>query len=245
MQKYPRLKNAPITEALIDIRIKLPSIFDAEKIDLIYKTIKAQYPERQVQKISEAIFAPKEDSVVKSAGAKINGYRYISTDKKQILQTRLDGFTFSRLHPYIKWQNLRDEAFRLWELYKNITSPVSITRVAVRYINNLNIPMPIKDFGDYLTAPPTVPDKLPQRVSSFLTRIVFHEPSINANAIITQALEQIVTDTAPIILDIDVFKFQPKGITEKDVWETIEKLRHFKNKIFFESITNSLKEIYA
>ena len=156
----------------------------------------------------------------------------------------MDGFTFSRLHPYIKWEELRNEAHRLWLLYKDITCPDSITRVALRYINNLNIPLPIRDFDAYLTAPPIVPEGLPQGVSSFLTRVVIHEPSIGANAIITQALEQVVGEVAPVILDIDVFKLRPEGIEEKDAWDTLEKLRHFKNKIFFKSITNKLKEMF-
>ncbi len=104
--------------------------------------------------------------------------------------------------------------------------------------------MPIRDFGDYLTAPPLVPEGLPQGVSSFLTRVVIHEPSVGANAIIIQALEQVSTDVAPVILDIDVFKLQPEGVEEKEAWDIIEKLRHFKNQIFFQSITDKLKEMY-
>ncbi len=244
LEDYPILKKAPITEALIDIRVKLPSDFDVKNISSIYESIKNQYPETQERKISKVKFEPKAEEIVKSSRPEIDGYRYFSTDKKQIVQARLDGFTFSRLHPYIKWEELRDEAHRLWQLYKNITCPESITRVAVRYINNLNIPMPIRDFSDYLTAPPTVSEGLPQVVSSFLTRVVIHESSVGANAIITQALEQIVTDVAPIILDIDVFKLEPRGIEEKDAWEIIEKLRHLKNKVFFSSITDNLKEMY-
>ncbi len=244
LEEYPILKKAPITEALIDIRVKLPSDFDVKNISSIYESIKNQYPETQERKISKVKLEPKAEEILKSSRPEIDGYRYFSSDKKQIVQARLDGFTFSRLHPYIKWEELRDEAHRLWQLYKNITYPESITRVAVRYINNLNIPMPIRDFSDYLTAPPTVPEGLPQVVSSFLTRVVIHESSVGANAIITQALEQIVTDVAPIILDIDVFKLEPKGIEQKDAWEIIEKLRHFKNKVFFSSITDNLKEMY-
>ena len=223
----------------------MPSEFDVKNIDSIYESIKEQYPEKQERRVAQVRLEAKAEEIVKSLSAKINGYRYVSSDKRQILQTRLDGFTFSRLHPYIKWEELRDEAYRLWQLYKDITSPESITRVAVRYINNLKIPMPIRDFSDYLTAPPIVPEGLPQGVGSFLSRVVIHESSVGANAIITQALvEQVVTDVAPIILDIDVFKLQPKGIEEKDAWEIIEKLRHFKNKVFFSSITDNLKEIY-
>lgn len=246
LEDYPVLKNAPITEALIDIRVKLPSEMDVKNIDSIYESIKEQYPERQEQKISEVRIEPSSvKESIKASKFKINGYRYISSDKKQILQARLDGFTFSRLHPYVNWEELRNEAHRLWLLYKNITSPV-ITRVALRYINSLNIPLPIKDFGDYLTAPPIIPEGLPQGVNSFFNRVIIYEPSIDANAVITQALEPLVAEVtrAPIILDIDVFKFRQEGIEEKEAWDIIDMLRHLKNKIFFKSITNKLKEMY-
>ena len=156
----------------------------------------------------------------------------------------MDGFTFSRLTLYETWELFRDEAYRLWEKYKEITAPV-ITRVALRYINKMEIPLPIKDFSDYLTAAPNVPEGLPQGVSSFLTRVVIHEPSIDAAAIITQALDQIVNlNVFPIILDIDVFKQRSEGINEEDAWDILEKLRHFKNEIFFKSITEKAKELF-
>jgi uncharacterized protein (TIGR04255 family) len=245
LEEYKILKNAPITEALIDIRVKLSANFDVQKIDSLYESIKEQYPHKETQRISKVEIETKEEKV-KPISHKINGYRYFSSDKKQVIQARMDGFTFSRLHPYIKWEDLRDEAYRLWLLYKDITSPEMRIRVALRYINNLKIPLPIKDFGDYLTAPPIVPEGLSQLVPSFLTRITFFEPALNAYAIITQALEPLPSEVkhAPIILDIDMFRYRQEGIEEKDAWETIEKLRHHKNKIFFKSITNKLKEMY-
>lgn len=160
----------------------------------------------------------------------------------------MDGFTFSRLHPYITWKQLRDEAYRLWKIYTDITSPELINRVAVRYINNLNIPMPIGDFGDYLTAPPIVPEKLPQGISSFFSRIVLPKPSINSFAIITQALETIIdsSKSLPIILDIDAIHLNPDDLSEKEAWNKLEELRHYKNEIFFNSMhLNKIKELYG
>ena len=40
LEDYPILKNAPITEALIDIRVKLPSDFDIKNLSSIYESIK-------------------------------------------------------------------------------------------------------------------------------------------------------------------------------------------------------------
>lgn len=245
MAEYQILRKAPITEALIDIRVKLSPDMDMRQIDSIYESIKNEYPKKQEQRISQVHVEQKPGEDIVKSSTKINGYRYISSDGKRIVQGRLDGFTFSRLHPYITWEDLRSEAYRLWLLYGKVTSPYLMTRVALRYINNLNIPMPIRDFSEFLTAPPPVPEGLPQGVSSFLTRVFIHEPAIGANAIITQALEQVITNVVPIILDIDVFKLQSEGIEEKEAWDTIEKLRHFKNQIFFNSITDKLKEIYV
>ncbi len=251
MEKYPIsvLKNAPITEALIDIRVKLPSTTDVKAIDSLFEKIKNRYPVRQEHRVSEFSFQlkPGEDPV-KAAKQRVNGYRYVSADQKQIVQARLDGFTMSRLRPYTKWTDLRDEAKELWGFYKEITKPEAITRVALRYINDLNIPFPMNDFADYLAAPPIVPHGLPQDVSSFLTRVIVPEPQLGANAIITQAFEPVAPEIKithlPIILDIDVFKYDSQGIDEKDAWNYIEQLRHFKNKIFDKSITYKLKETY-
>jgi uncharacterized protein (TIGR04255 family) len=248
LNNHPILTKAPITEALVDIRVKLPLDFKVERLDSVYQEIKELYPKKQVQKLSNIHFEVKpEEELIKSI-TKINGYRYLSADDKKIFQTRLDGFTFNRLSRYTKWEDLREEAYRLWLLYKKNTSPELITRVALRYINNLRIPMPIKDFNEYLKAPPIVPETLPQGVTSFLTRINIYNPDLDANAIITQALEPAGPEPAslPVVLDIDVFRMQSegKGIEEEEAWNLIEKLRHFKNKIFFESITDKLLEVY-
>jgi hypothetical protein len=34
------------------------------------------------------------------------------------------------------------------------------------------------------------------------------------------------------------------GLTEEDAWEILEKMRHFKNKTFFNSITEKTKELF-
>jgi uncharacterized protein (TIGR04255 family) len=245
-EEYPILRKAPITEALIDIRVKLRKDFDISQLESIHGSISEQYPIKKIMKRREDKITIEEGKPTVSAGEEIvYGYRYISDDQKQIFQARIDGFTFNRLKPYVTWDNMRDEAYRLWKIYTDYTSPELITRVALRYINNLNIPMPIEDYGDFLTAPPIVPEELPQEVSSFLNRVQINEPSLKVFGIIIQALDQIIDPKfAPIILDIDVFKLNQDGFEGRDAWETIEKLRSFKNKIFFNSITNKLKEAY-
>lgn len=247
MVEYTHLRNAPITEALIDIRIKVKEGFDVERFRALSDAIAGQYPDKKTRHRWEGRLEFKKGEGPISSGAEaIDGYIFTSADQKQIFQARIDGFTFNRLKPYDKWDSFRDEAKRLWQLYGGLVAP-EIVRVALRYINRFNIPLfpqPLRDFSEYLVAAPIVPEGLPQGVSSFLSRVVIHDPETDADAIITEAFEQIVDPKfLPIILDIDAFK-QKEQISEEDAWQTLEKLRHFKNDIFFKSITEKAKELF-
>jgi uncharacterized protein (TIGR04255 family) len=246
MAEYTHLGNAPIKEALIDIRVVLPDDFDVQKLQAIQDHIADRYPKKgekrfwmtRVELKSDA--PPKEESYDKG----IVGYHFTSTDGLFVLQARLDGFTLSRLKPYETWESMRDEAKDLWRFYTDVAKPKAITRVATRYINVLELPPPIGDFNEYLTSAPVVPEKLPQGLSSFLTRVIMHYPRLESVAIITQALEPSANPKViSIILDIDVFK-EMAFDNEEDAWAMLEKLREFKNTIFFESITEKTVGLY-
>jgi len=244
MAKYRYLKNAPIVEALIDIRAKNPSSFQVKEFSSLRETLKADYPtvdERRSLEWKGTIAGKQIAQTIEDKG--LYGYFFKTSDGKSVVQFRGDGFTFSRLAPYTNWDTVLSEARRLWELYSSKALPEVITRIAIRYINKLDLPLPIHDFSDYLTAPPRIPDSLPQEVSQFLTRVVIHESDITANII--QALERSPTpEHVAIILDIDVFKLRETGFNENSVWSELVQLRILKNRIFFESITEEAARLY-
>jgi len=247
MVEYTLLKNAPITEALIDLRVKIKEGFDVEQFQSLAGAISGKYPDKKTRHRWEGRVEFKKGGEPSSSGTEtIDGYIFTSADKRQVFQARIDGFTFNRLKPYDKWESFRDEARQLWKLYSDLVSP-EIVRVALRYINKFEIPLisqPSIKLSDFLAAAPIVPKGIPQGVSSFLSRVVVHDPETDADAIITQAFEQIVDPKfIPLILDIDVFK-QKELISEEEAWQTLEKLRHFKNNIFFKSITEKAKELF-
>jgi uncharacterized protein (TIGR04255 family) len=247
MTEYPILRNAPITEALIDFRIKIKEGFDVGQIEKLYDVISGEYPDKKARHRLEGRFEFKKgEKPISLSNEIVDEFVFTSTDQKQVFQARIDGFTFNRLKPYDKWESFRDEAVKLWRLFKELISP-EIVRVGLRYINKFDIPLfpqPLRDFNEYLTAAPIVPEGLPQGVSSFLTRVVIQNPEIDAAAIITQAFEQIIDPKfIPIILDIDTFK-QKDRIDEEEAWQDLEELRQFKNEIFFSSITERTKELF-
>lgn len=240
------LSRAPITEALLDLRAVLAGDFDVKGLEEIYDAIRDRYPKKDERRVDEFEFIvkPGEDPRALPKRKGIHGYFFKSADDKRIVQCRRDGFTFNWLKPYETWEAFRNEARELWGIYCQSARPTSITRIALRYINRLAIPLPLRDFSDFLTASPKVPTALPQGVTSFLSRVVIHDPSTSANAVITQAMEAVVTpEVVPIVLDIDVYREVAFPAESEDIWAIFEQLRHLKNKVFFESVTENTLEL--
>jgi uncharacterized protein (TIGR04255 family) len=248
MARERHLNKAPITEALIDIRVKLP----ADRQDPtciksftqnINKPFPGQFPEekelRDVQMKFEIGPPPRQETQSSHVG-----YRYDSKDGKRVIQTKLDGFTFSWLKPYETWEVLRKDAYAAWQVYRDLMKPEAITRVATRFINQIEIPGSSIDFNDYLTAAPVIPTELPQAYSSFLTRMAIPDVANQVMIIITQAFQQGVNpQVIPVVIDIDVFMeklFENQGESwDRMAWQNIDSLRSIKNRVFFESITET------
>jgi uncharacterized protein (TIGR04255 family) len=244
MGRPRHLKNAPIVEALVDLQVHLPADARVEQFDSFYKGILQSYPKKQERRRWEGRFSldgKVEGQKTEYKG--IDGYRYTSADGTQIIQTRLDGYTFSRLRPYETWEQLRDQALKHWRMYVEVAHPNVVHRIALRYINRLEIQRPLRDFSDYLTAPPIIPKELPQGLSNFLTRVVIPKEPIG-NAIITQALQEVKGNVIPIILDIDVIHVGQYSPKENRIVGILEELRLFKNEIFFASVTEELLGVY-
>ena len=81
MTEYQTLRRAPITEALVDIRVKLTPELDVRQIDSIYESIKHDYPQKQEQRLSQVEVGQKPGEDLIKSSTKINGYRYISSDR--------------------------------------------------------------------------------------------------------------------------------------------------------------------
>ncbi|MDA2925099.1 TIGR04255 family protein [Acidobacteria bacterium AH-259-L09] len=246
MAEPRHLQNAPIIEAIIDFRVKLHAGFQAEQFSDLEERLRDRFPEVKRRNLLESHFGVKEGKPIppttKYKG--LYGFFFKSEDGRSVAQFRTDGFTFSRLKPYTKWERVFPEAYELWNSYVELASPEFITRIGVRYINRLNIPVPIKEFTQYLTAPPTVPEGLPRAVGNFLTRLVISEPETGIATNITQALEKVESDFATIILDIDTYKKKEFEIDDESIKPTFEKLREIKNRVFFSSITEDTVRLF-
>jgi uncharacterized protein (TIGR04255 family) len=246
MAKPQHLNNAPITEALIDIHVEprvdisFDELQDAfSKLDFGYY-IKApiSYGTLGVQLTLDGL-QPKTSMESAQIGLRLH-----SDDEKFVAQCRLTGFTLSRLSPYDAWPALVQETKRIWSIYRERLEPVRVSRVATRFINNLQLPLEYgESFQIYLQKFADVPDEAPQAMTSFFQRFQLMDKSSTVN--LTLVLETVPQGgPVPVILDIDAFAVKELDPQGEELWNILEELRDLKNRCFFGSLTDRALELY-
>ena len=247
MSNYTVFPNAPITEAVIEIKAQLPEETTLKSLESFHDHIKNRFPEKQEQRFLKAAFKLSQKDKLSSLPTKTGtqGYLFRSLKEKKVVQSKIDGFAFNKLKPYENWKLFRSEGRELWELYSGIVNPIKIVRIGLRYINRIEVPLPFKDFSDYLLTNPQIAPNLPQTVSHFFMQLEVPNSDIEATAIITQTMDKPTkSNRLPLILDIDVFRITGYVGKTEEMWEDFEKLRDFKNDIFFNSVTEKAKELF-
>ncbi len=243
----PTFPHAPITEALLDIRVELPKDIEITDLDAFHDSVRDTYSEKQQRVAFTAGIkvTPNGPSAVPPT-AEPNGFIFRSPEGKKLVQARLDGFTFNKLRPYSSWAEFSEEARSLWDKYCNVAKPKKITRIALRYINKIEIPLPFTSFQEYILTLPQLAPTISQTVEQFFMQLVIPYPERATIAVINETIERPTNDRKlPFIYDIDVYK-QNLNLTcdTANLWDEFNELRNLKNDIFLDSITEKTKELF-
>lgn len=244
--EYPHLPNAPIVEALIDLRVGLADDFDVEVLRALHEQIVTDFPRLETQQLIQGkLHFSASGIVAEDTEHAIRGFRMLSADGKDIVQFRRDGFTFSRLHPYTQWATFFDRSWDLWRLYARTVDPSGVTRLATRFINRLKCPLEF-DLGEYFEAPPEVPDGVPDVFASFLYKYVLAPvDGITSNVTLTTERWTTGEDFTSVVFDIDCYVRKDLRADEDETLKSIFlKLREMKNRIFFRSLTPAALEAF-
>lgn len=238
--------RAPITEALIDISVALrqqqQNLTDLKDI---HKLVRNEYPREELRSITEGQFQIAKEPTATVTSRPL-GYAFHSTDGRQVMQARTNGFTFSRLEPYDRWKHLRDEARRLWQIYKATLKPERITGVAVRYINRIVIPLQTVNLAEYLNIRPEIPDSLEAATSEFSFRMVAQQPEYGGVLIVGESsLPPPAAESLAVLLDLWAYKNISDTVSEEDLWSLLESMRRTKNLYFEAAITDKVRELIS
>lgn len=237
--------NAPITEAVLDIRARMKTIPD---LKLLSEIADVDYPEqfRQPFQLQVKIQGgaspdqPKLEQLTTPLGTMSR-----SNDQKQVFQARVDGFTFNRLAPYEDWASFSKEARRLWHLYASSIEIEHLEAISLTYLNEVLVPAGTK-FEDYFRTYIQVAPEIPQVLSNYTLSFQVTLDDGHGALFITQGYgpprkEGFVTN----ILNIQANRLlaENETPTEDELWDMFEHLRDAKSNAFEACITDAVREM--
>lgn len=242
---FPHLSRAPITEALMDIRVA-PEAGSHEALLPFKQAVRDAFPiQNRLEYLRSNIVVPSDEQpATATTTGGVHGYICQSPDRLRIIQAHRNGFALSQLRPYENWATLRDQTRALWQSYRDIVQPKTVTRCAVRFINHLDLPGSTADFSKYLNIGPQLPSGMPSALMGVFMRVVLQ--SAPATAVITLATDEMAEtgQSLSIILDIDVFENLQLAADADQLWDRFEHLRVIKNDVFFRCLTPAALELY-
>lgn len=237
-------RNPPIVEAVIDLRVALRPDTDATVFDHVTAKQADRYPRRKKVVQSRGLLVLGENPS-SSVEARDNGLVLISDDERQIAQFRPDGFSFSRLAPYQGWAPFRDEARRLWRLYRSALSAPPVVRIAVRYVNRIEIDQTQGVWSDYLKTYPEISAGHSPKVTGLLLMLDLPQPDLKSSLRFIESVDPAMSsdERVIVVLDLDLFRIEEPPSDDDAIWNLLELFRARKNVVFEASITDRVREM--
>ncbi len=238
--------NAPIVEAIFDFQVSFEEHLDFASLQAFAESLKGEFGDQATTKQLSAGIRMDDDRPT-GINVETSDQGLVLKDETggRVIQVRMDGFSFSKLKPYTQWEDVCSEALRHWESYKAKVQPAKVNRLALRYINRIDIPIPFGDFKDYILTNPEVAPGIPQAVSNFFFKVTIPDLESGAWAhIICTLAQQDDEKFVPYILDIDVFFAKEYDVNSENIKDDLETLRAFKNLIFNNSVTEKARELF-
>ncbi len=237
-----RYTKPPITEAVIDIRLK--KHLKPPAVDSLQKALGKHYPKSEPLQHAEINFDMKGAA---SSRVELQGYRMFSSDGTDIIASQKQGITVSRLAPYDGWDNFIARFIRDWEIWKKKVDPLNDTcRIGVRYINRIDVPLLGKKairIEDYFNVSIRTPDP-DIMFGEFLARLVTPIEGTPLILILTtSSVPPVILDHCSFLFDIDIF-CENQRATRDNVLERLGEMRAQKNRYFEELLTDKAKELF-
>jgi uncharacterized protein (TIGR04255 family) len=240
--------HAPITEAVIDLMFEFDAPPTVEALGKLADELNPPFGQRQpINQVAMAF--DMGDGVAANAQQSTSfqqlGLRLSNADLTRITQLRVNGANFSHMQPYTRWEKFSVEALAVFDGYIKRFSPRAVSRLALRYINQIEVPQD-SDIDLYLNISPRLLPDLPQSVAGYFMQLQLPQADLGVNwhAIVNTGIGPASSPAnMNLLLDIDVYVQESLAATTESIAAVLSTLRDRKNKIFEAAITPKTREM--
>ena len=226
----------PITEAVFDFQFEA-ALSEAE-IRRLGRAFAADYPKaEEMQELSINVVP----GPVKVEG-KFVGLKLTKTSADYIMLIRLKEFATSRLAPYEGWEKFEAESWGNYLEFKKIVGLRKLNRLALRYLNRMDIPGDKVEFSRFVSIRPSLPDILETDIHHVFGVCRYKDSKVNINCGVVPSP---LIKHSSYIIDLDVFIDSAVPQQDEQVRAVFSQLRLGKNEIFEHIVTDEARRLFG
>lgn len=242
-------RNAPIVEMVLEIAVELsprPPEIDLRRFGEREKGFTFENELHQFE--SQFDFDASKPVLAASASTRqeLLGYQFRNSADNRIITVRFNGLSFSKLQPYSSWDEVRPEAEAVWARYAQTFPIQRILSLGVRYINRLDLPLPVENLKDWVLTGPDIAPGISQEIAGFTMELQLPQRDLGRTlatvrqAVVVPARKGVVS----IALDIDLRRqLDATPADSASLWTLIRDLHDRENVIFESSVTDRLRAL--
>lgn len=232
-------KRAPITEAVIEIRLEAP--IEPDLLERIKDRLLDEYPAPPLKTMAVDVELSDEPKLSQQA----QGYRLGSGDGASLVTIGRNLLTTSRLAPYEGWEPFIASARRNWLTWRKLTGWRKIARLGVRYVNRIDVPGDHVLISDYMTFGLVLPPLGLPPLASFAINAAMPLGKDDCRLILNGgSTASPLVNVTSFILDLDVSRESDLPQNEDGLWELADRIRGHKNTVFEACITDRARELF-
>ena len=241
-------KHPPITEAVIGISFS--SSIKQTDITSANKKFHTYYPHHQP--VSNVAFGLHIDqtnnnkTTTNVSSKKEDGHRRSTADMTQLLVLWPSSLTLSQLAPYPGWDQFFERFVRDWAIWKRTVGFQAISRIGVRYINRIDIPVKgtVIEHEEFLNIYPKLPDSL-NPIHAYAVQSASELNEIDCILKINSAaVPSPILGHASFVIDLDISKESNPPQNDNEIYDLLKKIRTQKNSVFEACISNRARELF-
>ena len=243
---YP---NPPIAEAVCQFDFEEPLAWTVVTPGVFYQKLSDQYPaEPDQQEQVQAVFGPSADGLSPEFSINRSANRYIYRDESltRLVVLSPGSISVNSLRPYEGWPQLHARAQSAIQLLSGIAQIPLISKVSLRYINQIRLGAGGIELNDYIKIPVQAAAFDGAVVGAFVIRTESLLPS-GVKVIVTFASVAPPTgdeETANVILDIDCVQQFDSSVDAAEALAAVDALKEIENNQFEALITDECRRLF-
>ncbi len=159
-----------------------------------------------------------------------------------------DRITIVRKAPYISWENCYGRLVRDYDMCKSVLGFRKVSRLSVRYINRIDIPLRKDakfDVSEYVNIFASAPGFGPDKINQGQVRFGSRDENTGVALLVTAGnVDPVLINHASYVLDIDAIYDQDIPLKRDEQLEKFSALRQMKNEVFELLVTDKARELF-